>query len=201
MFSFSQVKKQTLVPQKQLAKDIKSRLNVVNVTPAGFRAITTSNVVALQSIWLQMLEDSGIKINVTEIKTLKASCAKRASSTQCGSDAAEVLGETSHVDVYQIQIPRFWLRTKFKEGKTSYRRTCSSPGVTVPGRITPVPLKVPSWTWKTGLRARPEDCNRVFNTSRGHVTIAPTVPLHLQINDTQKTYKNKCDDNKKILAS
>lgn len=57
MFSFSQVKKQTLVPQKQLAKDIKSRLNVVNVTPAGFRAITTSNVAALQSIWLQMLED------------------------------------------------------------------------------------------------------------------------------------------------
>lgn len=66
--------------------------------------------------------------------------------------------------------------------ETSYRRTCSSPGETVvpvPGRITPVPLRVPSWTWKTGRRVRPEDCNRVFNTSRGQVTMAPTVPLHL----------------------
>lgn len=63
--------------------------------------------------------------------------------------------------------------------QTSYRSTCSSPGVTVPGRITPAPLRVPSWTWKTGRRVRPDDCNRVFNTSSGQVTMAPTVPLHL----------------------
>lgn len=44
-----------------------------------------------------------------------------------------------------------------------------------------MPLRVPSWTWKTGLSVTPEDCNRVFNTSRGQVTMAPTVPLHLQI--------------------
>lgn len=70
--------------------------------------------------------------------------------------------------------------------ESSHRRTCSSPGVTVPGRITPVPFRVPSWTWKTGRRVRPEDWNRVFNTSSGQVTMAPTVPLHLQFEHTNR---------------
>lgn len=71
--------------------------------------------------------------------------------------------------------------------QTSYRRTCSGPGVTVPGRITLVRLKAPSWAWKTGLSVTPEDCNRVFNTSRGQVMMAPIVPLHLQIDHKQKS--------------
>lgn len=87
---------------------------------------------------------------------------------------------------------------KRKLKKESYRRTCSSPGVTVPGRITPVPLTVPKCTWKTGLRVRPDDCNRVFNTSRGQVTIAPTVPLHLQfdhINGMNNCSIHLCSNN------
>lgn len=123
-----------------------------------------------------------------EAKTQRATSGKTAITfaTHCASHAADILWEASHHVVCQIQ--KSWLRAPLKRGKPSYRRTCSSPGVTVPGRITPapVPLKVPSWTWKTGLRARPEDCSRVFSTSRGQVTIAPTVPLHLQIDDIHK---------------
>lgn len=187
------VKKHVLVPHKQLAKDIKWRLNAANLIPAGFKAMKArSNLVSLQSIWLgieyEQLDESGINIDVSEAKTQRATSDKTAIifATHCTSSAADILWEASHHVVCQTQ--KAWLRAPSKRGKPSYRRTCSSPGVTVPGRITPapVPLKVPSWTWKTGLRARPEDCSRVFSTSRGQVTIAPTVPLHLQIDDMQK---------------
>lgn len=153
-----------------------------------------SNLVALQSISLcieyEQLDESGINTDVSEAKTQKATSDKIAIifATRCGSGDAEILWGTSHHVICQTQMQQSRLRATLKRGKPSYRRTCRSPGVTVPGRITPapVPLKVPSWTWKTGLRARPEDCSRVFSTSRGQVTIAPTVPLHLQIDDTQR---------------
>lgn len=77
-----------------------------------------------------------------------------------------------------------------KHKKQPYRSTCSSPGVTVPCLMTPVPLRVPSWTWKTGRRERPEDCNRVFSTSRGQVMMAPTVPLHLDTPDQLHKHKD-----------
>ena len=90
---------------------------------------------------------------------------------------------TWHAD-NELQMPQGTAHTCCfcTQQQNSYRRTCSRPG---PGRITPVPLKVPRWTWKTGRRVRPEDCNRVFTTSRGQVTMAPTVPLHLQIDNIE----------------
>lgn len=77
--------------------------------------------------------------------------------------------------------------TQIKPFRTSlavaltYRSTCNRLGVTAPGRMTPAPplTAAPSCTWKTGLSVRPEDCSLVFSTSRGHVTMAPTVPPHL----------------------
>lgn len=67
------VKKHGFVPRKQLAKNIKWRLNAVNLIPAGFKAMKArSNLVALQSIWLcieyEQLDESGINIDVSEAK-------------------------------------------------------------------------------------------------------------------------------------
>lgn len=56
------------------------------------------------------------------------------------------------------------------------------------GLITPAPFRVPNWTWNTGLRVSPEDCNLVFRTSNGQVTMAPMVPLHLR---TSRHIQNK----------
>lgn len=97
-----------------------------------------------------------------------------------------------------IQKSLLWKKNPQQHKWASHRRTCRSPGVTVPGRMTPAPpVRVPSWTWKTGRRVRPEDCNRVFNTSRGQVTMAPTVPLHLQKDYTKiriNRHKQYCTD-------